>query len=134
MKRHIQSAALAFAASALTAAFTGCSSSGVTPSGASYSYSFGTLTARVSHSLEQTFAASQQAIESFEFEVIEASKDAFEAKVVGEGADDEYTIELQREGDELTKVEVSVGAFGERARAEQIMARLETLLAKPGAS
>lgn len=94
-----------------------------------YAYVKGEMTTREDASLERVWAATQSAIEDLQIRVKEDAKDALQARVVAEKADGTYvTIKLEAEDENVTKISVRVGTFGDESESRLILDKIKERL------
>lgn len=106
----------------------GCST-GASRIGTGYDYSLRTLTSHVPHSIDDTFNAAKDALQSFELDVDIARKDAFEARLVGRGADrDRHTISLRNTGADITRIKITIEPVGDKDRSIMLLNEIEKRL------
>ena len=89
-------------------------------------YSNGKLYAVSSQDLNKVHAATVAALKQLEIEVIESSKDAFYAKVVGKVADgNTITIRLEPGADDVTNIRIKASRFGNEERSRAIYEKIQ---------
>jgi hypothetical protein len=89
-------------------------------------YVEGKLRVNFSNNYEAVVHASDQAIAQLQFLKVGETKDALKAILEARTADDKkVTIEVDRVGDNLTKVEISVGTFGDKTVSMAIYDRIK---------
>jgi acetaldehyde dehydrogenase (acetylating) len=120
--------ACAAAASAMTLV-SGCFLVAVGAAGAAgagtVAYVDGKLTATLAKPYEAVVAASGRAIAELQFLKVGETKDALKDTVEVRTADDKkVTIEATRVGDNLTRVEIRVGMFGDQPVSRTILDRI----------
>ena len=89
-------------------------------------YSNGKLYAVTSKDLDKVHAATEAALKQLEIEVIESSKDAFYATVVGKVADgNTITIRLEPGADNVKNLRIKASRFGNEERAGVIYKKIK---------
>ena len=79
--------------------------------------------------LEETYAASLDAIAALEFDLKKHHKDAFEGRILSERASGQtVTIGLFQEPDEQTRVAIRVGAMGDEEISNLILEEIQSRL------
>jgi Protein of unknown function (DUF3568) len=128
----LQIPAIIALAAALSMA-SGCFVAAVGAAGAAgagtVAYVRGELEAHVGHPFEAVANAADNAVVQLQFAKISEARDAFSAKIVARTAEDKKVeIAVERESDNLTKVTIRIGTFGDeeksRAFLEEMKARL----------
>jgi hypothetical protein len=72
--------------------------------------------------LDRAWGASKAAVDELEFAPVSDTKDEVSAKLVTRTAGDRtITIALRRQTDELTKISIRVGVFGDEALSQKIL-------------
>lgn len=91
-----------------------------------YAYISGELSSTEEATLDRTWAATQAAIKDLQFTVKERSKDALQARLVAEQADNtDVKVSLESEGQKLTKVKIRIGVFGDEAKSRLILDKIK---------
>ena len=94
-----------------------------------YHYGGGDLTTTEAVSLDKAFAATYTAIRDLEFDITIQDKDALNARVFAEMADQKVVrVRLFNKGDMVTDFQVRVGWFGDEAMSRVIMDRIKKSL------
>lgn len=89
-------------------------------------YVNGELDTVVEASLDDTWEATQAAIEDLEFTVTESSKDALAAEQVSRTAEDKkIQIHLNRETDSTTRIRIRVDVFGNEDLSRTILEEIK---------
>ena len=119
------------AAVALATALPGCfaATAGALAAVGTYAYSRGELRTTIDAPLDAVYAATFTALEQLRLPVMDEAKDAFNARVKArqiEGGD--VQIDLSRESDQVTRVGVRVGTFGDEAKSRVILQRIRDAL------
>jgi hypothetical protein len=100
-----------------------------TGAGAAVAYSAGRLKTDLSAELVRTEDASRKAIGDLKFASISESSDALSAVFIARTAEDtKVKIELTKVGDNVTKVEIRVGLFGNEATSLATLDRIKANL------
>lgn len=91
-----------------------------------YAYVSGRLEAHLEHPLDRVWEATQTAVEeNLEFSVQRADKDAITARMRAKQADGtEIRIDLERQGENLTRIRIRVGVFGDEAKSRLILEKI----------
>jgi hypothetical protein len=111
-------------------ACTNSASAGKGDTTASFNKATGNLTATTDASLDNAFAAAKQAMNDMGYSTEKASQDALKGVITAREADGgRIDVTLERMADRVTEIEVSVGPFGNEAKARMI---LDKLLARLG--
>lgn len=81
--------------------------------------------------LDAAWDATLATLDHFELKPTEKSKDGLQGRAFARGADGtSYTIRLERISDTQTEVGIRVGAIGDRAKSELVLAKLREHLGK----
>ncbi|MBS0663950.1 MAG: DUF3568 family protein [Verrucomicrobia bacterium] len=92
-------------------------------------YIRGDLNATLDSSFDHTFKASQRAVQQLEFAKVSEAKDALLGKItVRNAADKKIEIKIERAGDNLTKVSIRVGTFGDETLSMAILDKIKSNL------
>lgn len=123
---------LVLGASALIAglAFSGCVSK-TTGSGAAATYVYikGDLESTLEAGLDKAFRASNEAVKQLQFAKISESKDALLGIVVARNAaDKKIEIQLDKAGENLTKVKIHAGLVGDETLSLVILEKIKANL------
>lgn len=121
-------AALALAAT--VALSSGCIAVAAGAAGAgAVAYIRGELDATVGNSYESVVRASGKALDQLEFVTIGTRKDALSARITARTAQDKKVeIEVTKVGDELTRIQIRIGVFGDEALSMTILDRIKANL------
>jgi hypothetical protein len=94
-----------------------------------YAYVKGELKSTFEAGLDQTWEATQKAVDDLQFTVKEKSKDALQAREVAREADGtDVKIALESKSEKVTEVRVRVGVFGNESQSRLIMDRIKARL------
>ncbi len=89
-------------------------------------YSRGKLYAVSGQDMNSVYKATVAALQQLEIEVTETAKDVFYAKVVGKVADGKtVTIRLEPGADDITKLRIKAGTFGNEKRSQVIYKKIQ---------
>jgi len=90
-------------------------------------YISGELTTTLSGRLDSVSAAAGRATIQLQLAKISDKKDAFSAVIIARTAQDEkVTIKIEKEGDELCRVKIRVGVFGDEAKSRAILEKIRS--------
>jgi len=122
-RRPIIAAALAMALALLT---PGCIAVlAGTGAGAAVAYSMGRLDTVASADLARTERATDAAIAQLQFFKISEKSDALDAVFIARTSEDKRVrIELSKEGDQVTRIWIRVGVFGDEAVSLAILEKI----------
>lgn len=85
----------------------------------------GELSSTIAFTLDESFVAAKGAMDDMQYKTDKAEKDALKGIVEAREADGHKVgINLARQADRITDVVVSVGAFGEQAKARMILDKM----------
>lgn len=85
----------------------------------------GELSSTIAFTLDESFNAAKGAMDDMQFKTEKAEKDALKGIVEAREADgDKVSITVLRNAEKVTDVVVSVGAFGEQAKARMILDKM----------
>lgn len=120
--------ALVLALSSL--AFTsGCIAVAAGAGAGAVAYIRGDLSATLDSSFDRVYKASQHAVQQLEFARVSDNKDALLGKiVVRNAADKKIEIKVERVGDNLSKVSIRVGTFGDETLSMAILDKIKANL------
>jgi hypothetical protein len=94
-----------------------------------YSYAHGEMVNRELVSMDRAFLATQSALTSLEFRPQDQSKDALQAYITAQMADNkEVKVRLHRIGENVTEFRVKVGPFGDEEKSRLVMDRIRRSL------
>lgn len=115
---------------ALTATVTlnsGCIAVAAGAAGAgAVAYIRGELDATVGNSYEATVRAANKAIEQLEFAPIGTRRDALSAKITARTAQDKKVeIEVTKVGNDLTRIQIRIGVFGDEKVSMTILEKIK---------
>jgi len=97
-----------------------------TGAGAAVAYSLGRLDTAVSADLARTDKATGDAIAQLQFSKISEKSDALNAVFIARTAEDKkIRIELTKEGDQVTQIQMRVGVFGDEAVSLSILEKIK---------
>ncbi len=121
-------AALALAAT--VALHSGCIAVAAGAAGAgAVAYIRGELDASLGNSYESVVSATGRALNQLEFATIGTRKDALSANLTARTArDKKIEIEVTRVGNELTRVQIRIGVFGDEAMSLTILEKIKANL------
>ena len=89
-------------------------------------YVRGDLNATLEASLDLTVRASNRAVEKLQFAKVSETKDAMIANIVVRNAEDKkIEIHLERASDNLTKVRIRVGVFGDESLSMAVLEKIK---------
>jgi len=112
---------------AMVMGFIGCAPTIVSMDAGVYQH--GTLYAAAGKDLDSVYAATLQAMDKLQLQVIDKAKDVFGAKVRAKSADGELVIvKMQPAVEKRTEYEIHVGAFGNEERSRRIFSEIENAL------
>ena len=84
-------------------------------------YAKGDLEVVLEENLDDVYQASVTAMKELQLAVISKSKDVLEGEIVGRTSQDKkITIKIHKEAENLTKLSIRVGAFGDEAQSQAI--------------
>lgn len=115
----------------LGAALPGCAALvvGAAAGVGTVAYVNGELDTYVEATLDESWAATQEAVEDLEFTVTESSKDALTAEQVSRTArDHKIRIQLDRETDSTTRIRIRVDVFGNENLSRTILDKIKSHL------
>ena len=113
---------------------TGCLAAAAVGGGAvagagTIAYIKGELKATEGHSIDETWAATEAAIDELQFIVINKVKDATAAELKAQTADNKTVhIDLKRIADNLTEIKIRVDTFGDEALSRYILSKIQANL------
>lgn len=92
-------------------------------------YVGGTLITKVEQPLERVIGAAEESLKSLKFIDVNAKSDALKGRLTAIDADDkEITVTVDKEGSNLTKVQIRVGVLGEERVANAVWEEMENRL------
>jgi hypothetical protein len=112
-------------------ALSGClaATAGAVAAAGAYAYERGELRSTIDAPLDDVYRAAMVATEQLQLPVVDRAKDAFAAHLTArqiQGGD--VRIDLTRESDNLTRIGVRVGTFGDEAKSRLILQRIRDAL------
>jgi hypothetical protein len=122
------------AAVALAAALSGCLAATAAGAGAlaaagTYAYERGELRTTIDAPLDDVYNAATTALEQLELPMTDHAKDAFSAHITATQAQGgNVSIDLTRESEDVTRVGVRVGTFGDESTSRVILQRIRDAL------
>lgn len=121
-------AALAAVLLGVTALTTGCVAVvAAGAAGAGVAWVRGALETTVDHDLDRTYRASQRALRSLEFAVVNEGKTSVDASLKARTAlDKKVEIQLKQAGSGSTHVSIRVGVFGDEQMSLAILDRMKS--------
>ena len=121
---------VALVAFALAAVFqSGCVVAAVGAGAGAVAYIRGELEATLDSSLNVAVKATNRAIGQLEFAKVSEKKDALSANLIARTAQDKkIEIDLIKVGDQVTKVKIRVGVFGDEAVSMAILEKIKAAL------
>ena len=95
-------------------------------------YSSGSLVTTRNVTLNQSYLAAQQALESLGVVIVTHEKDGLTAIVVGKGTEDkEIKISLKKIFDDVTEIRIRVGWLGDELQSRHIFSKMEDFMDAP---
>ncbi len=89
-------------------------------------YLKGELKSMIESPLEETWQATQKALEDLEFPVTSKQKDAFSAELTARDASDKkIEVKFERISSKMTEVRIRVGIFGDESLSQLILERIQ---------
>jgi hypothetical protein len=89
-------------------------------------YVRGDLTANLSHDYESVFKATDQAVARLEYAKVSENKDALDAVLIARTARDKrIEIRLHKVGEQLTRVQIRIGLFGDEPLSLMILDKIK---------
>ena len=113
---------------------TGCLAAAAVGGGAAagagtIAYIKGELKATEGYSIDETWAATEAAVDELQFIIINKVKDATAAELKAQTADNKtVNIELKRIADNLTEIKIRVDTFGDEALSRYILNKIQANL------
>jgi len=113
---------------------TGCLAAAAVGGGAvagagTIAYIKGELKATAGYSIDETWAATEAAVDQLQFIVINKLKDETAAQLKAQTADNKtVNIELKRVADNLTEIKIRVDTFGDEALSRYILDKIQSNL------
>ncbi len=84
-------------------------------------YAKGDLEAALDENLDDVYQASTTAMDELQLMIVSKTKDMLEAEIIGRTSQDKkITIKIRKEGENLTKLSIRVGTFGDEAQSQAI--------------
>jgi hypothetical protein len=88
-------------------------------------YIEGELDATLGNGYDQVVDATNRALAQLQFAQVSESKDAFSAVVIARTAEDKkIKITVTKQGDNLTKVQIRIGVFGDEQKSRAILDKI----------
>ena len=94
-----------------------------------YAYVSGDLEKDLEAPIDQVYDAALAVMEEMQYDVLSNSKDALEARINAEQADEtSVKIRLESKGESTTHTSVRIGLFGDESQSAVIMEKIEARL------
>jgi hypothetical protein len=88
-------------------------------------YIEGELDATLGNGYDQVFDASKRALAQLQFAQVSETKDAFSAVIIARTAEDKkIKITITKQGDNLAKVQIRIGLFGDEQQSRAILDKI----------
>jgi hypothetical protein len=97
-------------------------------------YEKGELRSTQNGSLDQTWEATQAAVQELQLPVVDKTKDGLNAQLEARtGNDKKIHIRLKKEGEALTEIRIRIGTFGDEAQSRSILDAIKKRLPQANA-
>jgi len=92
-------------------------------------YQHGTLYAAAGKDLDSVYAATLQAMDKLQLQILDKAKDVFGARIKAKSADGELVVvKMQPAEEKRTEYEIHIGAFGNEDRSRRLFTEITNAL------